>query len=1019
MDQSRETLQTRIREIKDPSLRDLMRDLTDSTWQWSMGSTNRAAQERWITVGGQTVRGTTAQEKAPVTTGGQTNGQGQTESATTGATGERGPAGPAGPTGPTGADGADGEVGPAGPTGPVGPAGTTLHANLTDLGGTGPEYLHLNATQRSELIGGASTTLHFHDADRARSGHTGTQLAATISDFAAAALAATSAAYQPLDADLTAIAALATTAYGRGFLPLADATAARTYIGAQAAGSYEPALGSGAAGYLLSTNGTTRSWVAPYAHPTGDGNLHVPATGTTNSSKVLTAGATAGSLSWVTPTVYTDAQADARISAQKGVANGLATLDAGSKIPLSQIPASVIVDTFVVASQAAMLALSSAQQGDVAIRTDLSKTFILTNNTPGTLANWQELLSPTDGVQSVAMTATGPLSVSGSPITNSGTLALTWGGSGANLVRADGSVVASSLFQAAGNYQPLDADLTAVAALATTGFVRRTATDTWAASAMAWADISGAISYGTVAGTVTQGNDSRLSNSRTPTAHQLDGALHTISGKTAGQALLATSATAFAFTTISGDATLSGAGALTLASTITAGSAGGSASVPVMTWDAKGRLTAVSVATITPAAIGAATVASLASYLPLSAGSGYPLTGDLYLGSGKYIRGSDGTALVYVAGTTLNVGSAGVSRAFAINDGSTVALSWSAGGDVAFGKAISGTSATFTGSVTAIASDGATYTTPAFIGGWNSSYRWGIVGGNGALNDFTIGFRTLNASSMANGYANIAAQSGTFYGTLKRGVYTVWDAGNLTGDQSAHSHSYDRNRANHTGTQTHDTISDFDSAATALFASSYLAKIGGNLTGPLTVKSIAEIGESGIVTGDAFFGCAGSNTGIMSTTRGLTVGSTSMKMYAPTVQMICTATGEVVTLDSKFSVGPEATFSKSATFKENGINLHYSIVTGSGSQGSALTVPYGVAEIGGLNASQTVYVKLPAPRAGAYIVLIGNSYGSPVVSPTAVATSGTIKPIDAAAATSVMIYQRKAFVSDGTDWLEV
>jgi len=37
------------------------------------------------------------------------------------------------------------------------------------------------------------------------------------------------------------------------------------------------------------------------SHLTTDGNLHVPATGTTNSGKVLTAGATAGSLSWQTP----------------------------------------------------------------------------------------------------------------------------------------------------------------------------------------------------------------------------------------------------------------------------------------------------------------------------------------------------------------------------------------------------------------------------------------------------------------------------------------------------------------------------------------------------------------------------------------------------------------------------------------------------------------------------------------------------------------------------------------------
>lgn len=35
-----------------------------------------------------------------------------------------------------------------------------------------------------------------------------------------------------------------------------------------------------------------------YSHPTDDGNLHVPATGTTNNGKVLKAGATAGSAAW-------------------------------------------------------------------------------------------------------------------------------------------------------------------------------------------------------------------------------------------------------------------------------------------------------------------------------------------------------------------------------------------------------------------------------------------------------------------------------------------------------------------------------------------------------------------------------------------------------------------------------------------------------------------------------------------------------------------------------------------------
>ena len=69
------------------------------------------------------------------------------------------------------------------------------------------------------------------------------------------------------------------------------------------------------------------------------------------------------------------------------------------------------------------------------------------------------------------------------------------------------------------------------------------------------------VSYGTTAGTAAQGNDARLSDSRNPLAHQLDGALHTISGKTAGQALIATSATTFAFVSYTGDVSLSGTGA--------------------------------------------------------------------------------------------------------------------------------------------------------------------------------------------------------------------------------------------------------------------------------------------------------------------------------------------------------------------------------------------------------------------------------------------------------------------------
>jgi hypothetical protein len=87
-------------------------------------------------------------------------------------------------------------------------------------------------------------------------------------------------------------------------------------------------------------------------------------------------------------------------TANKNAASGYAGLDSSGKINPSQLPAIAITDTFVVASQAAMLALA-AETGDIAVRTDLSKTFILKGAVASVLANWQELITPTDSVSSV------------------------------------------------------------------------------------------------------------------------------------------------------------------------------------------------------------------------------------------------------------------------------------------------------------------------------------------------------------------------------------------------------------------------------------------------------------------------------------------------------------------------------------------------------------------------------------------------------------------------------------------
>jgi hypothetical protein len=95
---------------------------------------------------------------------------------------------------------------------------------------------------------------------------------------------------QPLDADLTAIAALT------GTTGLLKKTAADTWT-----------LDTSA--YVTSSGVTSVTGTAPIissggatpaiSHSTADGYLHIPATGTTNNGKFLKAGATAGSVSWV------------------------------------------------------------------------------------------------------------------------------------------------------------------------------------------------------------------------------------------------------------------------------------------------------------------------------------------------------------------------------------------------------------------------------------------------------------------------------------------------------------------------------------------------------------------------------------------------------------------------------------------------------------------------------------------------------------------------------------------------
>jgi hypothetical protein len=82
-------------------------------------------------------------------------------------------------------------------------------------------------------------------------------------------------------------------------------------------------------------------------------------------------------------------------ASQKAANNGVATLGSNGKIPSNQIPAISFQSANVVTTQAAMLGLSTAVVGSIAIRTDVNKNFVLSASPATTLSNWIELATPT------------------------------------------------------------------------------------------------------------------------------------------------------------------------------------------------------------------------------------------------------------------------------------------------------------------------------------------------------------------------------------------------------------------------------------------------------------------------------------------------------------------------------------------------------------------------------------------------------------------------------------------------
>lgn len=113
-----------------------------------------------------------------------------------------------------------------------------------------------------------------------------------------------------------------------------------------------------------------------------------------------------GTVSGITKTMVGLGSVDNTSDLAKPISTAQAAVNAakadlvGGLVPTSQMPPLAINETFTPASQAAMLALT-AQRGDMAIRSDVGKTFVLSTDSPSTLADWKEI-SAANAVTSVA-----------------------------------------------------------------------------------------------------------------------------------------------------------------------------------------------------------------------------------------------------------------------------------------------------------------------------------------------------------------------------------------------------------------------------------------------------------------------------------------------------------------------------------------------------------------------------------------------------------------------------------------
>lgn len=249
------------------------------------------------------------------------------------------------------------------------------------------------------------------------------------------------------------------------------------------------AIAAGGSGTVTSVGLTAPSWLSVTGSPvTGAGTLALAAaTGQTANRFLATPDGSSGTVGL-----------RALVAADVPTLNQSTTGNAATatKLATARTIAGVSFDG------SANISITAADVGaEPALGNPSSNGQVLASTTAG-VRSW---VDPAGGgtVTSVALALPAEFSISGSPVTASGTLTGSWATQTANKVFAGPSsggaaapafrpLVAADIPSLSGVYQPLDADLTAVAALSTTGYVKRTASDTWATSgSVPVADVTG------------------------------------------------------------------------------------------------------------------------------------------------------------------------------------------------------------------------------------------------------------------------------------------------------------------------------------------------------------------------------------------------------------------------------------------------------------------------------------------------------------------------------------------------